>query len=229
MSLRMKRLVAASALLVVLVFLAEDIAARVWTTEPPCARAEAWTVTNKNALPTTLDGIAAFPVSYRKYIFSSLTPEQQSSLYREQFALMAQRTDWSTEQRVLLQDAWNMVSPQWYREERTYERSVRIREFELKIKAAFQEADRQLFFQLGPTKPRINWKSAGIVLSERVRGMFVAKASDSAFTPEGVCSCKYDWNCLDGQFCTDSLCTNAPCSVAGGETCTHHCDIPDPM
>lgn len=229
MTTRRKCLVAVGALLLLCAVLAEDIAARVWADDPACTRAAAWALANKGALPTTLDGIGAFPVGYRKYIFKYLTPEQQSALYREQLTTAMKRSSWSAEQRALLQEAWTTWSPEWYREERTPERSLLIRAFEQKIKAAFSGADRELFFQLGPTAPRVTSQSASVVFAERIRGMFVVKASASAFSPEGICSCRYTTDCDDGLICNDPGCDEGPCAAGGGETCTYHCDFPPPL
>src|SRR5262245_45277872 len=115
MSRTIPRVVVAAALTTVAVVTADALVVPMLDKRKECVRTAAWVAKHANDLPSTLQALAAYPVSYRRAIFGALPPEVRSSLYLEQYRqFAASRPLLTAEQLAILAEAISLAAPAYY-------------------------------------------------------------------------------------------------------------------
>src|SRR5262249_1673124 len=114
-------------------------------------------------LPSTYDELSALPVECRKYIYLTLSPVQQSAIWRTQFdRYREQHPSMTAEQRRMLQHATDLLSPELFavrRDTPDWSRMVAepIHGLEKEARSAFgAEETALLLAQIGPSDAASN-------------------------------------------------------------------------
>lgn len=81
---------------------------------PAHERASAWVEGRAGALPNTLGELAAFPLEYRKAIFTGLSSSDKARLWREQLAALLEERDLSVDQRSAIEQFRSLLTADTY-------------------------------------------------------------------------------------------------------------------
>jgi hypothetical protein len=123
-----------------------------------CGPGHAWVEANSDRLPAEYDEFVLYSMAYRRAIFSELTPEQKSRLWREHFdRYLASHPHLTAEQVEAIQQAIALASPATYAAQAGGEEGAGEAFNQLKrdVVAAFgKDESRLLFATLGPVESR---------------------------------------------------------------------------
>jgi hypothetical protein len=147
-----------------------------------CNALHEWASIYQGTTPT-LETFAPFDRAHRRAIFNVLTPDVRSALWREQLRHVAQRPEWSGEQRALIAEAIDLATPVMYARDPVARRAAV--EHWTRAQSAFPAAEqRRLLFELGGPTPRPGMSASAPSLWDRVTGPFRASAQ-----PVPWCEC----------------------------------------
>ena len=164
--------------------------------ELECIDAAAWAVAHQGNLPTTKTEIAAFPVAYQREIFSRLTPEQKSEIWRDHLQTQLSDGTLSDVQRSVLQKVHGMVSARLYERSSSSPRPAELDPVLPELEEVFPvESDRiDTFSALGPQHGTITAASWKAVARHRLR-MYASVLA----IPD--CTCSTSFGCGGTQLC----------------------------
>jgi hypothetical protein len=165
--------------------------------EPECIDAAEWAAAHQANLPATKTEIAAFPVAYQREIFSRLTPEQKSDVWRDHLQTQLSNGTLSDAQRSLLQKISGMVSARLYEGSAPRPRPADLDAVLPEIEKVFPVESQRMgtFSALGSEHGAITAASWKAVARHRLR----VYASVLALQD---CNCSTSWGCSgSGQLC----------------------------
>ena len=174
------------------------------------AAAHEWVAAQGGDLPRTYEEFVRFPLNYRKAIYSKLSPETKSALWRQQIEQALNGNGLTDSQREILLEALQLADSNLFavskdKENWRYRQSRHtVAEFEARARAAFgYEAARGIFSRIGPAD------SETLYFVDRNKAEMVDNRLKSIVEPMAAayCSCSdaSDW-CGHGN-CTTGGCT----------------------
>ncbi|HEY0782883.1 MAG TPA: bacteriocin fulvocin C-related protein [Thermoanaerobaculia bacterium] len=215
--------------------------------ERPCPGAEIkkWVALQGGDLPHTYQELAVFPGSVRRAVFSVLTPQERSAVWREQIAVHLRNDDSLTaEQKTFLREAQQLASPQTY-EILDDERHPLHGQIARQV-AAFEamaprvlgaEKARDILLQLGPADSATLYyvdRARAEALDPRLQTLdpvIAGNPGDAGAPSEFVistgiqCMCANNGPCNQGYTCQTGGCdeTSGGCALFGTANCTGLC------
>jgi hypothetical protein len=218
----------ALASVVVVLFIGDIFAAPIVVdTKPECERAADWVVAHRGSLPTTLEGLSAFPPSYRRAIADALPPATIAELWRTNTINLANRSTNSPAQREATLEMARLISPVLYDRNPEFDAArLNLREdLTARLIAAYPDQnDRVAFGNLGPSEPSFSLNRGGLIqLGQGVRNMFTANAGRLL-----NCNCSTWFDCAQTAIsCNYGNCTQVyQCGPFGGIRCDGRCVYP---
>ena len=214
---------------------------------PECQAIRNWVTAHAQSLPQTLDEIAAYPLAYRRAIFSSLRPEVKAALWREQMTRFLRTHRLSPEQRAFSETARSHAIPaRWDRSRpRTPEEERHNTEFHQYVRSEtlrlFSFEERQAFLVLGSVIPVIplaarvafpDGRGAEAVRADNSpRGSIqlvnfrLAGAGETRSRSMAQCECATSDNWCDSGACGEGSCHSvaAACGWFWCENCNGSC------
>ena len=192
-----------------------------------------WVGAHAQTLPTTLAELSAYPLPYRRAIYSSMPAERKALVWRQQMALlMASSTEWSQRQRDLLDHVQTLLVPGAFMKGTPAHAALLDPVLEQTLRSEFSEHILS-FGELGVgVQPQGSVASAKLVIVLWLRGLVVAQASDEPYS----CTCNDadDWcmpwptspsaDCnpvINHQGCS---CSNDGCGWWWDKQCNGRCD-----
>lgn len=188
-----------------------------------------WVAANRDNLPRTYDEISTLHPAYRRAIYTTLSPEERSELWRTQFErYLASGLRLTKEQRGLLREALGFSTPLTFAllgERTNPERADLLRyldDFEARSKRAFgDERSRAIFGMLGPASVEDMFFSAAVEPSPY-------PSPDPSPDPSPgpiACSCaRTGDDCPKGYACTGNHACNRIVNGCGGVIFKLDCD-----
>ena len=175
-------------------------------------RAQAWVANHQGVLPTTLEGIAAYPVTYQHEIFASLPAAEKSRLWREQLQRVLAYPNVTTEQKAFIREAMALATPESFGPLGDHPEVCE------RIAQLFPDKNtKRMFLRLGAiATPSFAWRSAMVTLTENIRSKIVISADvqdDCNCRGYGYCECGLYDGCADAPNCRQT--NNCGCIWAG--------------
>jgi len=157
--------------------------------EKRCATAAAWVAKNKGHLPQTYDEVIAYPMAYRRAIFSALSATTKSQLWSEQLTRYRTAHQLSSEQSAVIQTGLRLSRPALFERLGSAEVKRSLDELRKSSGAAFGgPATDALFATLGPAES-------------------AKSAADASVGPDNACSCATaDSYCGNNTHCQSGGC-----------------------
>jgi hypothetical protein len=187
-----------------------------------CDTLHEWAQVYRGTSPS-LDTFAPFDRPHRVAIFTALTPEVRSALWREQLRRIARRTDLSVQQRDLINEAIELLTPAMYAHDPAARQAGVA--FWTRAQHAFATSEqRRLMFELGGPTPRPKAARAMMPsLWDRMSAPFRAEAQ-----AQGPCWCNIGWQ--DCIWCVTGGCRYKldGCGPYGLFECDGVCDYWQP-
>lgn len=204
---------------------------------PECQAIRNWVTAYAQSLPQTLDEIAAYPLGYRRAIFSSLRPEVKAALWREQMTRFMKTHRLNPEQRAFSEMARSHAVPaRWDRSRaRTPEEEAHNTEFHRYVRTEtlrlFSFEERQAFLILGsvipviPQAPRVAFPGRSTSGSIQRVGFGLTGAGEMGSRFMAQCECATSDNWCDSGACGGGGCHSvaAACGWFWCENCNGSC------
>jgi len=130
----------------------------------PCAALRTWAAQYKGTAPT-LDALAAFDRPHRIAIFNAVTPAVRAGLMQEHLRRWVEEAGLSAEQRTLIAEGAQLLTPKVYNHGDASERQ-RWERFWSRAERAFPSDSKRPWFDLVPTPSGIS-TAAGVKQSRR--------------------------------------------------------------
>ena len=187
-----------------------------------CVEAAAWVNDNISDLPTTLDELSSFPVTYRKAIQMDLEPAVRADLWRDHVqSYLSQHPELNQEQAAILREAIRLITPGLYEVSESdilYGVKVVLPLLPIKdhAKATFDPVQYSaIFTTLGPAAPTYFTLSAAKIWLTRSLGNLITSVH-AIDCPEGwdECGCNSSGSCCNGE-----QCVAVPCGFFGTTVC----------
>lgn len=192
---------------------------------PSCDRSQEWVTAHVNTLPDTAAELVAFPASFRRSIFSALSPQTKAAIWREQLTIFANSRALSVEQRAFIDRLLAETVTSLY-SKAAYEARRRTPagpvEFERQVNRLFTSKDSRVFYELGHSiVPKPSFASIRLNATESLRRYAVGSAK---LAP--MCDCQADNECGTSEFrCTAQDCWyQEACGPLGTWTCIGKCN-----
>lgn len=178
---------------------------------PVAVRASEWAVANRATLPSTLERMAPYPAAYRLAAFRQLSPEVRSSLVRAHFALFESRFTLTAEQRQVLNEMLQIVTPEAYVDQGNEEARAKMKPLCQKLSGMLSKEELAAFGTLGvtaPSEPRVTHFARVL---KNVVAPYVAEATTAGARQGQKCTCLSTSSCsgcaLSGGTCTPGGCS----------------------
>jgi len=113
----------------------------------------AWVEAHRDALPTTLAELSAFPVPFRKVIVNSVSPEARTAFWREHLtSFVGPDSALTPEQQALVRDTIADLPPMFSGSRADFE--TRAKAFENRARDLFSRRQAaEMFGMVGPPEP----------------------------------------------------------------------------
>ncbi len=164
----------------------------------------------------TLDQLSAYDRPHRIAIFNAVSPAVRSALWQEQLRRIDQRSDLTTEQHALLNEAENLVTPEFYNHDAAARKT--FLQFWPRVEKAFPTREQiRPWYQIGTQNAAPIQVQPTLSMLDKLSNPFVAKADQS------FCECSTGWG-GECSPCKLGGCTQfVGCGPTGGWTCNGHC------
>lgn len=176
--------------------------------EKKCATAAAWAARNKGNLPRGYDEVIAYPMAYRRAIFSALPASAKSELWTEHLTRYQAAHHLSPEQSAAIREGLRLARPALFEHRDSPGARRSLDALRDSARAAFgPHAARAVFATLGPSEPR---SPAGAVPAG----------------PDNTCSCSSaDSWCDNNTYCQSGYCasTGSGCGLLYRYACDGLC------
>lgn len=168
---------------------------------PECKIAHDWAAANSKSLPTSYARFGSYDLTFRKAIFSALTPTAQLDLWKVHLTRIAVSAELSVEQRALLDTVRSRLAV--YLDPATGRTAVEHDKIAERVKTVFgKKLAKTVFFTLGPEsqsgQASPTFKQASMLSGAETVIKFVAKKLGLAGAVYSDCDCatQHDW-CTD--------------------------------
>jgi hypothetical protein len=160
-----------------------------------CEALHEWSLAYVGTSPT-LESLVPFDRAHRIAIFSAVTPDVRSKLWREQLRRLAQRPEWSARQRALIVEAIDLSTPAMYKPRDPIAREAAVKYWSRAQQVFPVGESRRPLYELGGPAPR------SIQPVPSVWNRLMGSVSVSA-QPAPLCDCSILWQ---DCFCYDTWC-----------------------
>jgi hypothetical protein len=184
-------------------------------------RAAAWAQAHANALPSTLEDIAAYPAEYRQAIFEALPAAEKSRLWQIQLQHVLDTERLTADQRAFVVNVKAMATPTSFLKDMP-KPEICPDVARLFTNPAQKEKVRAIAEGVTPAR---SFSAAWVKTSERVRSAVSLTAAqfDCSCRGLGLCECGLTSGCLDGD-CNQTQ----TCGCIWSGTCDKMCMAPLP-
>jgi hypothetical protein len=176
---------------------------------PDCVQLKQWAQANERSLPRTLDAFARLERGRRQAAFNVISAAEKASLWREQMQRLLQRTDLTSAERALANEALIVLTPEMYAS--PADARAASKALAAKVTATFMSDEhRRAFNDLGALgRPRDSFWTASPFMTAAIGPAALLDGLAATATVEAqFCECDvFDW-------------TNSQCSIYYGNWCS---------
>lgn len=193
-------------LLIAISALAISLPALVADTRPACVRAADWVAAHETSLPTTWQGIGAYPDPYSRTIFEKLPPAARAEIWRSRLDDLLASSRLNVSQSDVVRSLRAEVGSElWDGRRQLSQQKIEA------ARAVFTDDEvRTYFMRLGPPEGNITIGTASIILRD-----YLSRAAAVLALPSCNCATDADcsWNPSSPNYCWEG---GYPCA------CTTH-------